>query len=75
MWCATRVALGTTLFIIYLNDFQKFLEFSKANRYVDDTHVTLTSNNVDDLIRNAHRELRNIAEWMRVNKLKNRKHD
>ena len=27
--------------------------------YADDTHVTLTSNNVDDLITNAHRELRN----------------
>ena len=37
--------------------------------YADDTHVTLTCNNVDDLITNAHRELRNISEWMRVNKL------
>ena len=37
--------------------------------YADDTHVTLTSNNVDDLITNAHRELRNISEWMGVNKL------
>ena len=37
--------------------------------YADDTHVTLTSNNVDDLIANAHRELGNISEWMRVNKL------
>ena len=37
--------------------------------YADDTHVTLTSNNIDDLIANAHKELRNVSEWMRVNKL------
>ena len=61
--------LGPLLFIIYLNDFEKCLEFSSASVYADDTHVTLTSNNVDDLITNAHRELRNISEWMRVNKL------
>ena len=51
--------LGPLLFIIYLNDFEKCLEFSRASMYADDTHVTLTSNNVDDLITNAHRELRN----------------
>ena len=61
--------LGPLLFIIYLNDFEQCLEFSRASMYADDTHVTLTSNNVDDLITNAHRELRNISEWMRVNKL------
>ena len=37
--------------------------------YADDTHATLTSNNIEDLIANAHKELRNISEWMRVNKL------
>ena len=47
--------------------------------YADDTHITLTSSNVDDLITNAHKELKNVSEWMRVNKLtanpKNRIHD
>ena len=61
--------LGPLLFIIYLNDFEKCSEFSRANMYADDTHVTLTSNNNEDLIANAHKELRNISEWMRVNKL------
>ena len=37
--------------------------------YADDTHVTLTSSNTDDLLTNAHKELRNISEWMRINKL------
>ena len=37
--------------------------------YADDTHVTLTSSNTDDLLTNADKELRNISEWMRINKL------
>ena len=52
--------LGPLLFVIYLNDFEKCLEFPRASMYADDTHVTLTSNNVADLIVNAHKELRNI---------------
>ena len=62
-------SLGPLLFIIYLNDFEQCLEFSRASMYADDTHVTLTANNIDDLITNAHKELRNISEWMRINKL------
>ena len=61
--------LGPLMFIIYLNDFEKCLEFSKASMYADDTNVTLTSSNVDVLLTNAHQELRNISEGMRINKL------
>ena len=61
--------MGPLLFIIYLNDFEKCLEFSKASMYADDTHITLTSSNIDVLLTNANKELRKISEWMRVNKL------
>ena len=61
--------LGPLQLMIYLNDFEKCLEFSRASMYADDTHVTLTSSNTDDLLTNAHKELRNISEWMRINKL------
>ena len=61
--------LGPLLFIIYLNDFEQCLEFSRDSMYADDTHVTLTSSNTDDLLTNAHKELRNISEWMRINKI------
>ena len=59
--------LGPLRFIIYLNDFEKCLEFSRANMYADNTHVTLTSNDIEDLIANAN-EIGNISEWMWVNK-------
>ena len=47
--------LGPLLFIIYLNDFEKCLDFSRASMYADDTHVTLTSSNTDDLLTNAQK--------------------
>ena len=53
--------LGPLLFIIYLNDFEKCLEFFTASTYADDMHVTLTFNKIDDLITTAHRELTNIS--------------
>ena len=37
--------------------------------YADDAHVTITSNNLENLLENAQRELLNISEWMRINKL------
>ena len=37
--------------------------------YADDTHVTLTSMNVDELVHKAQEELTHISEYMRLNKL------
>ena len=42
--------LGPLLFIIYLNDFEKCLKVSKAGMYADDTRVTITSKNVEELV-------------------------
>ncbi len=54
---------------MYLNDFEKCLKVSKAGMYADDTHVTLTSKNVEELVHKAQEELTHISEWMRINKL------
>ena len=61
--------LGPLLFIIYLNEFEKFLIDSKAGLYADDTHITVASTNVENLIQKAQMELSNISTWMRMNKL------
>ena len=61
--------LGSLLFIIYLNDFEKGLRFSKASVYADDTTVTITSNDVEKSLHEAQQELFNFSEWMRINKL------
>ena len=61
--------LGPLLFIICLNDFEKCLQFSRANIHADDTTITIASSNGIKMIEGAHKEVANIAEWMRVNKL------
>ena len=61
--------LGPLLFIIYLNDFEKCLKFSWPSIYADDTSITTASDDVAKLVEDAHQELSNLSEWMRVNKL------
>ena len=61
--------LGPLLFIVYLNDFEGCLDFSKANMYADDTHTTIASNDIRELVRMTKKELLNISDWLRVNKL------
>ena len=61
--------LGPLLFILYLNDFEKCLKYSKVNIYADDANVTIASNDEDKLVIDTQAELLNIADWMRVNKL------
>ena len=54
---------------MYLNDFEKCLKASKAGMYADDTQVSLASSSVDELVRKAQDELRNVSEWMRLNNI------
>ena len=61
--------LGPLLFIIYLNDLEECLQSSRASIYADDTSLTITSSDPVKLADDAHHELLNISEWMRVNKL------
>ena len=61
--------LGPLPFIVYLNDFEKWLKATKAGMYSDDTQVSLASSNVDELVRKAQDELCSISEWMRLSKL------
>ena len=57
------------LFILYLNDFESCLKFSKANLYAADTEVSFSSSSLSDVMQNFQAELKNISEWMRMNKL------
>ena len=61
--------LSPLLFILYLNDFERCLKYSKAKIYADDTNITIASNDKEKLVADAQAELHNITEWMRVNKL------
>ena len=59
--------LGPLLFILYFNDFEGCLDFSKANMYADNTHTTIASNDIKELVCMTKKELLNINDWLRVN--------
>ena len=61
--------LGPLLFILYLENFESCLKFSKANIYADDTEVSFSSSDLSDVTRNFQAELEKVSEWMRLNKL------
>ena len=61
--------LGPLLFIIYLNDFENSLQYSRASIYADDTNVTIGSDDIQRMIDNASQEMLNLSEWMKINKL------
>ena len=60
---------GPLPFIIYLNDFEKCLIDSKTGLYADDTQITVTSNNVENLIQKVQMDLSNVSTWIRINKV------
>ena len=52
--------LGPLPFIVYLNDLEKYLKFSRASIYADDTNITIVY--VTKPVEDAH-ELSNLSEW------------
>ena len=59
--------LGPLLFILYINDFENFLESTIPNMYADDTCVNIASENLNELLTDLKNELENISNWMRIN--------
>ena len=62
-----ELSLDPILVIVHLNDFESCLEFSKANMDADDTHTTMASSNIAELILMTKKGLLNISDWLRVN--------
>ena len=58
--------LGPLLFIVFLNDFEGYLDYSKASMYADDTHTTVAASDIEDLISMTKEELSNISDWLRL---------
>ena len=61
--------LGPLLFLIYINDLPNCLVHSKPRMYADDTHITFSSNNTNDINRCLNEDLENVSEWLIANKL------
>ena len=61
--------LGPLLFLLYVNDLQKASNRLTSIIFADDTNLFLSHRNHKTLFQTANRELENIHEWFKANKL------
>ena len=61
--------LGPLLFLIYIKDFAQSSDFFSVRLFADDTSLTASANNIDELLLKINRELSNIYDWLCANKL------
>ena len=61
--------LGPLLFLIYINDLQSCLKYSKTYRFADDTNITLSDSSQETLAKRMNNDLRKLSMWLRANKI------
>ena len=64
-----RSVLGPLLFILFINDLHKYLEFSSVHHFVDDTNLILTDKSMKKINKHIKRDLKLVVQWIRANKL------
>ena len=61
--------LGPLLFLLYINDSYKFSSLFSFYLFADDTSIMLSNNKLKELESLVNRELGNVNEWLKANKL------
>ena len=61
--------LGPFLSLIYINDLNGVVNFSKIHHFANDTSILYTSNSLKDINRKINHNLKSIAEWLKANKI------
>ena len=61
--------LGPLLFILFINDLHKVVEFSTVHHFADDTNMLLIKKSLKEMNRYINRDLKLVAEWIRDNSI------
>ena len=57
-------ALGPLLFILFINDLYKAVEFSSVHHFADDTNLILNDKSMKKINKHINRDLKLVAEWI-----------
>lgn len=62
--------LGPLLFILYVNDISLYLQQSFVNLFADDTLISVSGKNFEEIVEVMNEELGILNKWLMANKLK-----
>ena len=61
--------LGPLLFLLYINDLHNSVRYAKTYHFADDMSVILSSNSLEILFKQINKDLFNLSNWLKANKL------
>ena len=61
--------LGPLLFLIYLNDLHKAIQYCKVHHFADDTNLFDTSKSVKNLNKEINHDMKHLNNWLSANKI------
>ena len=61
--------LGPLLFLIYINDLYKAIQYCKVHHFDDDTNLFYTNKSVKNLNKPVNHDVKRLNNWLSANKI------
>ena len=61
--------LGPLLFLIYINDLNQAIKFSRVHHFADDTNLLLVDNSLKKINKHINHDLKLLTTWLRANRI------
>ena len=61
--------LGPLLFLLYINDLNKAIKYSKTRHFADDTNLLINNDSLKKLKKYLNLDLKQLCKWLRANKI------
>ena len=60
---------GRLLFLIYINDLNQAIKFSRIHHFADDTNLLLIGNSLKMISQRINHDLKLLTTWLRANRI------
>ena len=61
--------LGPLLFLVYINDLNNAVKYSKTRHFADDTNLLLANTSLKQLKKHLNLDLKALTQWLKANKI------